>query len=139
MGKKKYPKATRIYITADSGGSNSSRSRRWKYELQKLANKYKFAIHVSHFPPGTSKWNNIEHKMFSYISINWRGQPLTDYNVVVNLIGNTKTNSGLEITAELDKNNYQKGLKVSDDEFKKIKLFKCKFHGEWNYIIKPQN
>ena len=139
MGKKRYPKAKKIHITADSGGSNSSRSRLWKYELQKLSNKYKLAIHVSHFPPGTSKWNNIEHKMFSYISINWRGQPLTDYNVVVNLIGNTKTKTGLEIIAELDKNNYQKGLKISDDEFKKIKLFKCKFHGEWNYIIKPQN
>ncbi len=139
LGKKKYPQAKKIYITADSGGSNSSRSRLWKYELQKLSNKYKFAIHVSHFPPGTSKWNNIEHKMFSYISINWRGQPLTDYNVIVNLIGNTKTKNGLEIIAELDKNNYKKGLKVSDDKFKKINLLKCKFHGEWNYIIRPQN
>ena len=82
---------------------------------------------------------NIEHKMFSYISINWRGQPLTDYNVVVHLISNTKTNNGLEILSELDKNNYQKGLKISDYEFKKLTLFKCKFHGDWNYIIKPQN
>lgn len=139
MGKKRYPEAKKLYITADSGGSNSSRSRLWKYELQKLSNKCNLAIHVSHFPPGTSKWNNIEHKMFSYISINWRGQPLTDYNVIVNLIGNTKTKSGLEIMAELDKNNYQKGLKVSNDLFEKIKLFKCKFHGEWNYIIRPQS
>ncbi len=138
MGRSKYPKAQKIYITADSGGSNSSRSRLWKFELQKLSNKYNFAIHVSHFPPGTSKWNNIEHKMFSYISINWRGQPLTDYNVVVNLIGNTKTKNGLEIMAELDKKNYQKGLKITDEDFKKIKIFKCKFHGEWNYIIRPQ-
>ena len=138
MGKKKYPKAKKVFITADSGGSNSSRSRLWKHELQKLSNKYKLAIHVSHFPPGTSKWNHIEHKMFSYISINWKGTPLTDYNVVVNLIGNTKTKTGLEIMAALDNNNYQKGLKISDAEFEAIKIFKCKFHGEWNYIIRPQ-
>ena len=138
MGSIKYPKAKKIYITADCGGSNSSRSRLWKYELQKLSTKYKLSINVSHFPPGTSKWNHIEHKMFSYISINWRGQPLTDYNVVVNLIGNTKTKSGLEIIAELDNKTYQKGIKISDEEFKKIKTFKCKFHGEWNYIIRPQ-
>lgn len=139
MGKKRYPEAEKLYITADSGGSNSSKSRLWKYELQKLSNKCGLEIHVSHFPPGTSKWNNSEHKMFSYISINWRGHPLTDYNVVVNLIGNTKTKSGLEMMAELDKKNYQKGLKVSKDLFEQIKLFQCKFHGEWNYIIKPQN
>ena len=138
MGKDRYPKAKKIYITADSGGSNSSRSRLWKFELQKLSNKYNLSIHVSHFPPGTSKWNNIEHKMFSYISINWRGQPLTDYNVVVNLIGNTKNKAGLEIMAELDRKSYQKGLKISDEDFEKIKIFKCKFHGEWNYITSHQ-
>lgn len=139
MGKEKYSVAKKIYITADSGGSNSSRSRLWKYELQKFSNKYNLEVYVSHFPPGTSKWNKIEHKMFSYITINWRGRPLTDYNVIVNLIGNTKTSSGLEIRAELDQNKYEKGLKVSDEEFKKIKIYKCKFHGEWNYIIKPQD
>ncbi len=138
MGKDRYPEPKKIYITADSGGSNSSRARLWKSELQKLSNKYNLAIHVSHFPPGTSKWNNIEHKMFSYISINWRGKPLTDYNVVVNLIGNTKNKAGLEIRAELDTKQYQKGIKISDEEFEKIKIFKCKFHGEWNYIIRPQ-
>ncbi len=138
MGRDRYPTAKKIYITADSGGSNSSRSRLWKYELQKLSNKYDLAIHVSHFPPGTSKWNNIEHKMFSYISINWRGKPLTDYNVVVNLIGNTKTKAGLEIRAELDTKQYEKGIKISDVDFEKIKILKSKFHGEWNYIIRPQ-
>lgn len=137
MGKDSYPCAKKIYITADSGGSNSSRARLWKYELQKLANKHNLEIYVSHFPPGTSKWNHIEHKMFSYISINWRGKPLTDYNVVVNLIGNTKTKSGLKIRAELDSKKYEKGIKISDKDFKKIKIYKCKFHGEWNYIIKP--
>lgn len=137
MGKDRYPCAKKIYITADSGGSNSSRARLWKYELQKLANKYDLEIYVSHFPPGTSKWNHIEHKMFSYISINWRGKPLTDYNVVVNLIGNTKTKSGLEISAELDTKKYQKGIKISDKDFNKIKIYNSRFHGEWNYIIKP--
>lgn len=138
MGQAKYSEAKTIYITADSGGSNSSRSRLWKYELQKFSNKYNLEVYVSHFPPGTSKWNNIEHKMFSYISINWRGQPLTDYNVVVNLIGSTKTNSGLEIRAELDSNEYQKGIKISDEDFENLKIYTSKFHGEWNYIIKPQ-
>jgi len=139
MGREKYLKARKIYITADGGGSNSSKSRLWKHELQKFSNKYNIEVYVSHFPPGTSKWNNIEHKMFSYISINWRGKPLIDYNVVVNLIGNTKTKSGLEIRAELDPRKYEKGIKISDEDFLKIKIYKCKFHGEWNYIIKPQH
>jgi len=121
---------------SDCGGSNSRRSRLWKMELQKLADRIHMDIHVSHFPPGTSKWNNIEHKMFSFISINWRGRPLTTYNVIVNLISNTKNKTGLEIFAELDENVYAKGIKISDEDFKSIKLKKCKFHGEWNYIIK---
>ena len=136
MGKKRYPVAKKIYITADCGGSNSRRSRLWKMELQKLADKIRMDIHVSHFPPGTSKWNKIEHKMFSFISINWRGRPLTTYNVIVNLISNTKTKTGLEIRAELDENNYTKGIKITDEEFQSIKIKKCGFHGEWNYIIK---
>jgi transposase len=139
MGKNRYPNAKKIYITSDCGGSNSRRSRLWKMELQKLADKIHIDIHVSHFPPGTSKWNKIEHKMFSFISINWRGRPLTTYNVIVNLISNTKTKSGLEIRAELDENKYAKGIKIADDDFKSIKLKKCKFHGEWNYIIKSRN
>ena len=138
MGKKRYPFAKKIYITADCGGSNSRRSRLWKMELQKLADHLKINIHVSHFPPGTSKWNKIEHKMFSYISINWRGRPLTTYNVVVNLISNTKTESGLQIRAEMDTRKYEKGIKISNEDFEKINLKKCQFHGEWNYIIRPR-
>ncbi len=138
MGKKRYPFAKKIYITADCGGSNSRRSRLWKMELQKLADHLKINIHVSHFPPGTSKWNKIEHKMFSYISINWRGRPLTTYNVVVNLISNTKTESGLQIRAEMDTRKYEKGVKISNEDFEKINLKKCQFHGEWNYIIRPR-
>lgn len=139
MGKKRYPNAKKIYITSDCGGSNSRRSRLWKMELQKLADKIHMDIHVSHFPPGTSKWNKIEHKMFSFISINWRGRPLTTYNVVVNLIANTKTETGLEIRAELDERKYSKGIKISDEDFKSIKIKKCEFHGEWNYIITSRN
>lgn len=138
MGKRRYPYAKKIYITADCGGSNSRRSRLWKMELQKLADQIKMDIQVSHFPPGTSKWNKIEHKMFSFISINWRGKPLTTYNVVINLIGNTKTESGLQIRAEMDTNKYEKGIKVSEEDFQKINLKKCKFHGEWNYVIKAR-
>lgn len=138
MGKKRYPKAKTIYITSDCGGSNSKKSRLWKAELQRLADKIGLNIHVSHFPPGTSKWNKIEHKMFSYISMNWRGRPLTTYNVVVNLIGNTKNKTGLEIRAELDNRKYEKGIKITDEEFSAIKLIKCRFHGEWNYIIKTR-
>lgn len=136
MGKKRYPHAKKIYITSDCGGSNSRRSRLWKNELQKLADKIKKDIHVSHFPPGTSKWNKIEHKMFSFISMNWRGRPLTTYNVIVNLISNTKTKTGLEIRAEMDEKEYTKGIKISDEEFSTINLKECAFHGEWNYIIK---
>lgn len=137
MGKKRYPKAKAIYITSDCG-SNNKKSRLWKAELQRLADKTGLNIHVSHFPPGTSKWNKIEHKMFSYISMNWRGRPLTTYNVVVNLIGNTKNKTGLEIRAELDENRYEKGIKITDEEFNSISLRECKFHGEWNYVIKSR-
>ncbi len=133
----KYPHANEIYITCDSGGSNSSRARLWKFELQQLSNDTGLSFHVSHFPPGTSKWNKIEHKMFSFISINWRGIPLTTFNVIVNLIGNTKNNSGLEIVCEMDETIYEKGIKIPDNEFSEINIRMCKFHGEWNYIIKP--
>lgn len=139
MGKEMHQDATDIYITADSGGSNGYRVRLWKLELQKLANELQMNIFVSHFPPGTSKWNKIEHKMFSFISQNWRGRPLIDRATVVNLIGNTKTKTGLTIRARLDEREYKKGIKVSDGEFKNILLIPNEFHGEWNYQIRPQS
>jgi len=138
MGREAYPNATRLLICCDGGGSNGSRVRLWKLELSKLAQEIGLEITVCHLPPGTSKWNKIEHRLFSFISINWRGRPLTTYNVIVNLISNTKTKSGLEIRAELDENKYAKGIKISDEDFKSIKLKKCEFHGEWNYIIKSR-
>ena len=139
MGKEAYPEATEIYINADGGGSNGSRVKLWKIELQKLANELGKVVHVSHFPPGTSKWNKIEHKMFCFISKNWRGRPLIDMATIVNLIGNTKTESGLRIKAEFDKNLYQKGITVSDAELASLNIEKDPFHPEWNYNITPQN
>ncbi len=137
MGEAQYPSVSELYINADGGGSNGSRNRLWKRELQQLANELNITIHVSHFPPGTSKWNKIEHRMFCFISQNWRGRPLIDHATVVSLIGKTKTKTGLEIKATLDKKTYQKGIKVTDKEMKQINLLKDKFHGEWNYTIKP--
>lgn len=138
MGKKRYPKATDILICADSGGSNGYRSHLWKRELQKLSSRQGLRISVCHFPPGTSKWNKIEHRLFSYVSMNWRGRPLTDYKTVVNLIAATTTKSGLTIKVRLDKKTYQRGIKVSSEELKNIKLRQHKFHGEWNYTITPK-
>lgn len=137
MGKKRYSKAKDILICADSGGSNGYRSHLWKRELQKLANQQKLRITACHFPPGTSKWNKIEHRLFSYISMNWRGRPLTDYQTVVNLIASTTTKAGLTVKVRLDKKIYQRGIKVSPDEMNKIALRQHAFHGEWNYTIKP--
>lgn len=137
MGKEVYPKATEIYINADGGGSNGWRTRLWKVELQKLATEIGLTVHVSHFPPGTSKWNKIEHRMFSFISKNWRGKPLIDRATVVHLIGNTTTTTGLKIRAELDENIYEKGIKVSDEELAQVHLYREEFHGEWNYCISP--
>lgn len=137
MGKVTYPSASELYINADGGGSNGSRNRLWKIELQKLADELKITIHVSHFPPGTSKWNKIEHRMFSFISKNWRGRPLVDRATVVSLIGSTKTKTGLRIRAKLDENHYQKGIKISDQALAKITLQKELFHGVWNYRILP--
>jgi len=136
MGKERYPEATRLMITADSGGSNGSRIRLWKVELQKFANETGMEIHVSHFPPGTSKWNKIEHRLFSAISLNWRGRPLINHEVIVNLIESTRTSSGLSVRASLDTNRYSKGIKVSDDEMKSLNIHPDSFHGEWNYVIK---
>lgn len=138
MGKPFYPDAQRLLITADGGGSNSSRSRLWKAEIQKLANEIRLTIEVCHFPPATSKWNKIEHRLFSYISQNWRGKPLVSYEVIVNLIASTKTLKGLEIKCELDKKNYNTGIKITDEEMENIKIDRNDFHGEWNYIIRPK-
>jgi hypothetical protein len=138
VGKLAYCDAQKIYINADGGGSNGSRVRLWKTELQKLANEINIPIHVSHLPPATSKWNKIEHKMFCFISQNWRGKPLIDTATIINLIGNTVTKKGLSIKAVLDSNTYQTGIKISDEEFGKINIERDDFHGEWNYIISPQ-
>jgi hypothetical protein len=137
MGRGVYPRATDLLVTADGGGSNGSRSRLWKLALQGLADEVGLRITVCHFPPGTSKWNKIEHRMFCHITENWRGRPLISRSVVVNLIGNTRTKAGLKISAELDTNSYPTGLKVTDAEFATIKIKPSKFHGEWNYTISP--
>ena len=138
MGSKRYPKAKRIFITADSGGSNASRSKLWKAELQNFSDKFNLSVHVSHFPPGTSKWNKIEHKMFNFISINWRGKPLKTLSIIVNLIGSTKTKGGLKVVAKLDKRKYDTGIEITDEELEAMRLIEDEFHGEWNYIIKPR-
>lgn len=137
MGKEKYPNASDLMITADCGGSNGNRVRLWKTELQKFADETGLTIHVSHFPAGTSKWNKIEHRMFCYITKNWSGRPLESYELIVNLIGATKTKEGLEIKCVLDKNEYKHGIKVTDDELGRVNLYACIFHGEWNYYITP--
>jgi len=138
LGKASYPNATQLMITADCGGSNGYRVRLFKMQLQQLANETGLSITVSHFPPGTSKWNKIEHRLFSFISKNWRGQPLLDLVTIVNLVGNTRTNAGLKVCCELDENDYQTGIEVSDEELKKINLTRDQFHGDWNYTISPQ-
>lgn len=138
MGCLVYPQATELLITADAGGSNGSRLRLWKVALQGLANELGLGITVCHFPPGTSKWNKIEHRMFCHITENWRGKPLVSRAVVVNLIGHTKTKAGLRIKAKLDLNAYPTGIKVTNDEFAGVSLKKDKFHGEWNYTISPK-
>jgi hypothetical protein len=137
MGRAVYPGAKELLITADSGGSNGRRNRLWKLSLQGLADETGLEIAVCHFPPGTSKWNKIEHRMFCHITENWRGRPLVSRAVVVNLIGSTRTRTGLRIQAELDTNTYPKGIKVTDREMESIRLSKDEFHGEWNYTISP--
>ena len=138
MGKKRYPKAKRLMITADGGGSNGYRVRLWKVELQKLANELKRPITVCHLPPGTSKWNKIEHRLFSFITINWRGKPLRSYRTIVQLIAATTTETGLKVRAELDENKYPKGIKVSDAQLAAVNLSRHAFHGDWNYTISPK-
>lgn len=138
MGRHVYPNAEKILITADGGGSNGSRVRLWKIELQKFANEIKKELHVCHFPPGTSKWNKIEHRMFCHITENWRGRPLTSRIAVVNLISNTRTQSGLSIQAEIDERRYETGKRVTDEELDALAVTRCDFHGEWNYFISPK-
>ena len=138
MGSDTDPEAEGLLITADSGGSNSSRSRLWKVALQGLADLLGFPLSVCHFPPGTSKWNQIEHRMFSHITQNWRGRPLVSRAVVVNLIGHPTTEAGLEVPAELDPGSYARRIKVTDDELSAVRITRDKFHGEWNYTISPK-
>ena len=139
MGIQTYPQAKRLLITADSGGSNGSRVRLWKLELQKMADESGLEISVCHLPPGTSKWNKIEHRLFSFITQNWRGKPLISHEVIVNLIASTRTNTGLTVHCELDTGSYPKGIKVSDEELKRINITRHEFHGEWNYTMKPRS
>jgi hypothetical protein len=138
VGKDLYPDKTHLLITADGGGSNGSRIRLWKRELQRLANETGLSITVCHFPPGTSKWNKIEHRLFSYISINWRGKPLTCLETILELISHTKTDQGLNVISVKDSNTYPTGIQVTDEEWKTIRPSKDAFHGEWNYTFRPQ-
>lgn len=138
MGKGLYKSPSEIFVTADCGGSNGYRVRLWKHELQKLSDELKLKITVCHFPPGTSKWNKIEHRLFSYISKNWRGRPLVTTETVINLIGSTTTNTGLKVMAVMDKNNYKTGIEISDKTFAEINISVSDFHPEWNYTISPR-
>lgn len=138
MGAKQYPEATELLVTADAGGSNGYRSRVWKAELQRLATEIGLAISVVHFPPGTSKWNKVEHRLFSHISMNWRGRPLEDYETIVQLIGSTKTTTGLKVNARLDRHRYRTGEAVDDSAMDAMNITRSEFHGEWNYVIAPE-
>jgi len=138
IGAKRYPDAHDLFITADAGGSNSYRSRVWKRELQCMADRLKVSIHVSHYPPGTSKWNKVEHRLFSFISINWRGRPLRTYETIVSLISNTTNRGGLVVRARLDKGRYPIGKRVSAREFRTMNIERDDFHGDWNYVIRPR-
>lgn len=137
MGQRLYPKAAKLLVCADGGGSNGYRTKLWKVELQEFADEEGLEVTVCHLPPGTSKWNKIEHRLFSHISMNWRGKPLVSHEVVVNLIAGTKTQKGLKVKAKLDKRRYPAKVKVSDEQLKRVNLMKHKFHGEWNYTINP--
>ncbi len=137
MGRERYPNADSLLITADGGGSNGSRVRLWKLELQQLADEIGVPITVCHLPPGTSKWNKIEHRLFSFITGNWRGKPLVSHRVIVQLIAATTTTAGLKVRCELDPNPYPSGVKVSDAELETVNLTRHDFHGEWNYTVSP--
>jgi hypothetical protein len=138
VGVKRYPAVRELFITADAGGSNGYRSHVWKYELQRVADTTGLAIHVSHFPPGTSKWNKVEHRLFSFISINWRGRPLRSYETVVKLISNTTNRGGLVVRARLDRRKYPIGKKVSAKEMRALSIERNDFHGDWNYVVRPR-
>jgi hypothetical protein len=138
LGKARYPDAKTLTITADCGGSNGNRTRLWKTELQRLADETGLELSVCHFPPGASKWNKIEHRLFSFIARNWRGQPLVSRQAIIELIGATTSNAGLKVYARLDENEYERGIKVSDADLATVNLARDQFHGEWNYVIKPQ-
>jgi Rhodopirellula transposase DDE domain len=138
-GKRLYPERTKLLITADGGGSNAARSRLWKREMQRLADETGLSITVCHFPPGTSKWNKIEHRLFSSISINWRAKPLISLETVIELIAHTTTQEGLVVTAIKDANTYPTGIKVSDEELKALHITRDDFHGEWNYTFEPED
>jgi len=137
LGKVRYPNAKTLMITADCGGSNSSRTKLWKVELQRLADAIGLEIIVCHFPPGTSKWNKIEHRLFSFISTNWRGKPLISHEVIINLIAGTTTTSGLTVYAQLDEREYPKGIEVTDEQLAAVNINRETFHGDWNYRITP--
>jgi len=137
LGKQRYPDATTLTITADSGGSNSPRTRLWRVELQRLADQIGLQIQVCHFPPGTSKWNKIEHRMFSFVSLNWRGKPLESLEVIINLISATTTSTGLKVYARLDDRVYEKGVEVTDEQLAAVNITRDAFHGEWNYAVTP--
>jgi len=137
LGKTRYPNAQRLTITADSGGSNNPRTRLWRRELQRLADTTGLRIRVCHFPPGTSKWNKIEHRMFSFVSLNWRGKPLESLEIIVNLIAATTTNTGLKIYARLDEGSYERGVEVTDEQLAAVNITRHSFHGDWNYTVIP--
>ncbi len=138
MGQSRYPQANSLLITADCGGSNGARVRLWKHELQRFANETGLSITVAHHPPGTSKWNRIEHRLFAFITQNWRGKPLVSHQAIVQLIGSTKTSTGLDVQCQLDGNSYPKGIKVTDAQMSEINIARDAFHGDWNYTIAPR-
>jgi hypothetical protein len=138
MGSQRYPGAKEIHITADAGGSNGYKLRLWKAELQRFADRYNMTVHVSHLPPGTSKWAKIEHRLFSFITLNWRGRPLRTLETVVNLISHTTTTTGLVVCAQIDERNYPRGIKITDKQMKQLDILKEDFHGEWNYQVRPR-
>ena len=138
MGSKRYPTATELFITADAGGSNGYRARVWKFELQRLADKLRMPIHVSHFPPGTSKWNKVEHRLFSFITMNWRGRPLRTYETVVSLIGNTTNSGGLVVKARIDRRRYPTGERITPKQMRELRIERNDFHGDWNYTVHPR-
>jgi hypothetical protein len=137
LGRARYPSAHTLTITADSGGSNNPRTRLWRYELQRLADTTGLSIRVCHFPPGTSKWNKIEHRMFSFVSLNWRGKPLESLEVIINLITNTSTSTGLKLYAQLDDRTYEPGIEITDEQLAAVNINRHTFHGDWNYTITP--